>query len=122
MFLVGANSCWRSGVCALSCAVNRRLETAPTNRAGSGLQPEPRSLNKRYPVEQSQRPEIHNPPGSSYKLEPAKATVGRPFRVAIPSACSGSGKAKALLYVLKIKVAEGLIKEAAGTRTNLYRC
>jgi|GEM_PF-5923705 len=41
------------------------------HRAGAGLQPEPRSLSKRYPVEQSQRPEIHKPPGSSYKLEPA---------------------------------------------------
>jgi len=66
---------------------------------GSGLQPEPCSLNKRYPVEQSQRPEIHKPPGSSCKLEPAKATVGRPFRVAIPGACSDSYKAKALPYV-----------------------
>jgi|GEM_PF-6563964 len=43
------------------------------HRAGSGLQPEPCSLNKRYPVEQSQRPEIHKPPGSSCKLEPARS-------------------------------------------------
>ncbi len=72
MFLVGANSCWRTDAYALPYTVNRRRETAPTNRAGSGLQPEPCSLNKRYLVEQSQRPEIHKPPGSSCKLEPAK--------------------------------------------------
>jgi len=54
--------------CVLTFAVGRRL----LPRAGSGLQPEPCSLNKRYPVEQSQRPEIHKPPGSSCKLEPAK--------------------------------------------------
>ena len=68
--------------------------------SGNGSEAEPCSLNKRYPVEQSQRPEIHKPPGSSCKLEPAKATVGRPFRVAIPSVCSDSCKAKALSYVL----------------------
>ncbi len=109
MFLLGANSCWRPDTCAPLCTINRHRETA---RAGSGLQPEPCSLNKRQPVEQSQRPEIHKPPGSSCMLEPAKATVGRPFRVAIPGACSDSCKAKALPYVLsikQIKVAEGII-------------
>jgi len=39
--------------------------------AGSGLQPEPWGLSERNPVEQSQRPEIHKPLGSSCKLEPA---------------------------------------------------
>jgi len=48
-FLV-ANSCWRSGAYALSGTLNRRRETVPTNRTGSDLQPEPCSLNKRYPV------------------------------------------------------------------------
>jgi len=45
-------------------------------------------------------------------VNPQRATVGRPFRVAIPSACSNSYKAKALPYVLsikQIKVAEGPI-------------
>ena len=42
---------------------------------------------------------------SNYKvqvanLNPQRATVGRPFRVAIPSACPDSCKAKALPYVL----------------------
>ena len=38
-------------------------------------------------------------------------TVGRPFRVAIPSACSDSCKAKALaLHIKQIKVAVGLIQ------------
>jgi len=37
MFLVGANSCWRTGAYALSYTVNRRCETVPTNRADSGL-------------------------------------------------------------------------------------
>jgi len=41
---------------ALPYAVNRRRET---DLAGSGLQPEPCSLNKRYPVEQSQRPQSY---------------------------------------------------------------
>jgi len=93
MFSVGANSCWRPG----------GFHLVPTRRSISF----PRSAWERETegawgrgAKQSQRPEIHKPPGSSCKREPAKATVGRPFRVAIPGTCSDSCKAKALPYVL----------------------
>ena len=34
MFLVGANSCWRTVAYALPYTVNRRRETAPTDTGG----------------------------------------------------------------------------------------
>jgi len=40
--------------------------------AGSDLQSVPCRLSKRYPIAQSQRPEIQKPSGSSCKLEPAE--------------------------------------------------
>jgi len=72
MFLVGANSCWRSGAYAMLCAVNRRRETAPTNRAGSSLQLEPGGLCISGRCDCSTGYCLFKLQGSGCKPEPAK--------------------------------------------------
>jgi|GEM_PF-2492341 len=100
MFLVGANSCWRPGTCAPSIGIGRRIGRVQVCNLNPVVCINDTQLNSHNARKYINLQVQVGTRCTVSLLEPAKATVGRPFRVAIPRACSDSCKAKALPYVL----------------------